>query len=307
MPKVSWPADRRRVECPAGETLLACSLSAGLPLVHACGGQAKCSTCRVMVVEGEDSLSDPTAEERAMADRLRFPPGVRLACQARVRGDVAARRLVTDVEDQALVKGEFDETGPRSLGEEKRLAILFCDIRNFTAFAESHPAYDVIHILNRWYARADAAVRAANGRIDNVMGDGFIALFGEARPETASRDAVEAALGLVRAAADFSPWVESQFGSGFRVGCGIHAGDVVLGSVGAGGARRLTAIGDAVNLASRVESETKAAGVDILVSQAIWNEVKDAFGSGKTVDVLIKGKSGRYVLHEICGPETARK
>lgn len=303
MPTVSWPTDRRRVECTDGDTLLACSLSAGLPLVHACGGQAKCSTCRVMILEGADRLSEPTADERAMSARLRFPAGVRLACQTRIHGEVAARRLVTDIEDQALVEEEFDEAGPRSLGEEKRLAILFCDIRNFTAFAESHPAYDVIHILNRWYARADEAVRAAHGRIDNVMGDGFLALFGETHPATASRDAVRAAVSLVRTATGMSPWVESQFGSGFRVGCGIHAGDVVLGTVGADGARRLTAIGDAVNLASRVEAETKAAGVDILVTQAVWNDVKDEDGveGGKTVDVLIKGKSGRYALREVRG------
>lgn len=301
MPHVSWPADRRRVECPADATLLECSLSAGLPLAHACGGSAKCSTCRVFVVAGADQLSDPTPEERAMAARLQFPDGVRLACQARVRGDVEARRLVTDLEDEALVEEELADAGPRSLGEERRLAILFCDVRNFTAFAESHPAYDIIHILNRWYLRAADIVEEAGGRIDNIMGDGFLSLFGESRPATASRDAVQAALGLVLAAQEMSAWVESQFGSGFRVGCGIHAGDVVVGAVGAGGSRRLTAIGDAVNLASRVEAETKTAGVDILVTQAVWNELNGEFEKGRTVEVLIKGKSGSYALHEIRG------
>jgi class 3 adenylate cyclase len=137
-----------------------------------------------------------------------------------------------------------------------RRAILFCDIRNFTAFAESHPAYDVIHLLNRWYVRADEAVRAVNSRIDNVMGDGFLAPFGEARPETAPRDAVREALDLV--------------------------------------------------LAARVEAETKTAGVDIFLTQAVWNDVKDAVEGGKTVDVLIKGKSGRYALHEVRGSRARR-
>jgi len=293
MPQVAWPADGRRVECSTDATLLECSLSAGLPLPHACGGNAKCSTCRVLVLEGATGLSSPTEAERAMASRLNFPDDVRLACQARVRGDVAARRLVIDAVDEALVEGEFHLSGPHSLGEEKRLAILFCDVRNFTAFAESHPAYDVIHILNRWYARAEGIVKASTGHIDNVMGDGFLALFND------SRDAVRAALGLVAAARELSPWVEAQFGAGFRVGCGVHAGEVVCGAIGAGGARRMTAIGDAVNLAARVEAETKHAGVDVLVTAGVWEQVKSGVEAGKVVEVLIKGKSGSYALHEV--------
>ncbi|MEK7469967.1 MAG: adenylate/guanylate cyclase domain-containing protein [Planctomycetota bacterium] len=293
MPIVSWPADSRRAECAADSTLLACSLAASLPLAHACGGNAKCSTCRVLVLEGAAHLSPPTEAEREMATRLGFPEGVRLACQARIHGDVTAWRLVIDAEDEALVEGELENTGPHSLGEEQHVAILFCDIRNFTTFAESHSAYDVIHVLNRWYVRAEKVVQSANGRIDNVMGDGFLALFQE------PRDAVRAALGLVAAANQMSAWVESQFGSGFRIGCGVHAGDVVLGAVGAGGARRMTVVGDAVNLAARVEAETKNAGVDVLVTAAVWERVKDQVEGGKTVDVLIKGKSGRYALHEV--------
>ena len=228
-----------------------------------------------------------------MAVRLGFPEGVRLACQARVNGDVTAWRLVIDAEDEALVEGELENTGPHSLGEEQHVAILFCDIRNFTTFAESHSAYDVIHVLNRWYVRADKVVQSANGRIENIMGDGFLALFQE------PQDAVRAALGLVAAAREMSAWVEAQFGSGFRIGCGVHAGDVVVGAVGAGGARRMTAIGDAVNLAARVEAETKSAGVDVLVTAAVWERVKNLVEGGKIVDVLIKGKSGRYALHEV--------
>lgn len=293
MPQVSWPADSRRVECSPESTLLASSLASGLPLAHACGGHAKCSTCRVLVIEGASSLSAPTEGERAMATRLGFPDGVRLACQARVQGDVTVWRLVIDAEDEALVEGELETTGPHSLGQEQRAAILFCDIRNFTTFAESHSAYDVIHILNRWYVRAEKVVQSAEGRIDNVMGDGFLALFNE------PRDAVHAALELVAAAREMSTWVQAQFGTGFRVGCGVHAGDVVLGAIGAGGSRRMTVIGDAVNLAARVEAETKSAGVDVLVTAAVWDRVKDLVDGGKVVDVLIKGKSGRYALHEV--------
>jgi adenylate cyclase len=205
------------------------------------------------------------------------------------------RRLVVDEEDLALAQGEARASVAQSVGEERRVGILFCDVRNFTTFSESRPAYDVVHLLNRWYARAAAAVEAHRGRMDTIMGDGFLAIFDRAR------DAVGAGLALLAQSRVLSGYVEAQYGTPFRVGVGIHWGDAVLGAVGAGASRRLTAIGDSVNLAARVESATKALGVDLLVTRSVWDEIKGLARGGKVVDLPLKGKEGRFELREIVG------
>ncbi len=94
--------DQRLVECRPGESILPAALRAGVPFAHACGGNGKCSTCRIVVVEGHQSCSERTPREQAIADRLGFGPQFRLACQTSVRGEVTVRRLVLDERDVEL-------------------------------------------------------------------------------------------------------------------------------------------------------------------------------------------------------------
>jgi adenylate cyclase len=297
MADVLFQPDRRRVPVDPDLSLLQTALDAGVPFAHACGGAARCSTCRVMVEEGSANLSAPTEAEARIASKLHFPAELRLACQTRAQGDTVVRRLVVDEEDRALAEGEARGTAAASVGEERPVGILFCDVRNFTTFSEGHLAYDVIHLLNRWYARAAPVVTAAGGRMDTIMGDGFLAVFDSAS------DAVKAGLALLEQARELSVYVQAQFGVEFRIGVGIHWGDAVLGAVGAGPSRRLTAIGDAVNFAARVESATKEAGVELLVTEAVRDQLGSKLRSGKTVDVALKGKTGRFLLHEVRGLE----
>lgn len=301
MPFITYQGEGRTVPAEPDTTLLDAARRAGIPHFHACGGHARCSTCRVLVVEGGASLTPRTEGERAIAARLGFPADVRLACQARARGDVTVRRLVVDEEDRSLALEDLRGDGQRSVGEERRLAILFADLRNFTALSERLVAYDVIHLLNRYFNRVGAVVNAHRGQIDNYMGDGVMALFGLARPESAVEDAVDAGLEIIAAVHAMRPYVEAQFQASLRAGVGIHYGDVVLGAVGAGERRRLTAIGDAVNLASRIEGANKEAGTEVLISEAAWEVVKDKVEVGRRVEMGIKGKTGVYALYEVVG------
>ncbi len=295
MADVMFQPGDRRVTVATDLSLLQAALDASVPFAHACGGAARCSTCRVMVEEGGDHLGVRTEAEARIATKLAFPAELRLACQTRAHGDAVVRRLVVDAEDLALAEGEARGTAIASVGEERRVGILFCDARNFTTFSEGHLAYDVIHMLNRWYGRAAAVVGAAGGRMDTIMGDGFLAVF-----ESAA-GAVEAGLALLEQARELSTYVEAQYDFAFRIGVGIHWGDAVIGAIGVGPSRRLTAIGDSVNFAARVESATKEAGVDLLVTQAAWDELGKRLRGGKKVDVALKGKTGTFVLHEVRG------
>ncbi|MGH7492345.1 MAG: 2Fe-2S iron-sulfur cluster-binding protein, partial [bacterium] len=136
--------NERRLYVQPNQTVLKASLEAGIPHYHACGGNARCSTCRVLVEEGVELLSAPTEAELALAGKMGFPSGVRLACQSRVNGGpVRLHRLIRDKFDlQHFVRPGSDQA-TRSLGEERELVLFFIDIRNFTPFAESHLPYMV--------------------------------------------------------------------------------------------------------------------------------------------------------------------
>src|SRR3954470_16734919 len=100
---ITYVIDRRTAPIDAHETILRASLRAGVPHAHACGGNARCSTCRVQIVDGLDACAPRTDKEHALAARLRFAPEVRLACQTTVAGDVTVRRLVLDQTDLTLI------------------------------------------------------------------------------------------------------------------------------------------------------------------------------------------------------------
>jgi adenylate cyclase len=298
MPRLTY-LNEKVVETDAATSILHTSLKNGIPHTHVCGGNAKCSTCRVLILEGLEHCCPRNDKEQKMAERRNFSPPVRLACQTTVGGDVTLRRLVLDDEDVRLVDGEIAGAAPRSVGEERHLAILFSDIRDFTAFSEAHLPYDVIHVLNRYFSRIGSIINHHHGQIDNFMGDGIMALFGLDHPAEATLNAVRAGLEMLTAVEAMQPYFEVQFKTNFRIGIGVHYGEVVLGTVGAGERRRLTAIGDAVNLASRIEGANKEAGTQFLISESAYEQVKDRVRIGKHFDIAIKGKTGRYWLHEV--------
>jgi len=292
--------ENRTAALADGESLLDWSLRQGIQHTHACGGQARCSTCRVLVVEGADDLPPRTEAETRIAAIFGFPPEIRLACQLVPTADLTARRLVLDGDDAALVHDALEERS--TVGVEQRLAILFADIRGFTGFAERLPAYDVIHVLNRFFRHMDRAVEAHGGTINTTMGDGFMALFGlGGEPDMALR-AVRAALDILAAMEYMTPHLQTISGAHLRLGVGIHLGEVVVGPVGAGRFRRLTAIGDAVNVASRVEAATKEASASILITEPALRAAGDrVIATEKCSEVTLRGKSDAFTLFEVSG------
>jgi adenylate cyclase len=298
--------DKHDFDAEPSDTILQASLRAGVPHTHACGGNARCTTCRVMILDGVEHCTPRNPAEQSLADRYGFDPTLRLACQTHLYADVTLRRLVLDEEDMVLLNEVEGKRAPQALGQEKPLAILFADIRGFTSFSEAQPAYDVIHVLNRYFQRMGRPIKEHGGQIDNYMGDGLMALFGEDDPTDATLRAVRAGLGMLEAMDQLKPYLHAVYGRAFDIGVGIHYGEAVVGTIGTAERMRKTAIGDAVNLAARVEAANKAAGTRLLISDAAREQVEGRVRVGRCVRVPLAGKTGEHALYEIVSVDDSR-
>ena len=264
--KVTY-GDGTSVMTAPGNTILEISRTFGIPHMSVCGGRARCSTCRTLIVDGQENCTAPTEAEKVLLTRLNADPGVRLACQCRVRGDVEVRPLIQSRSRIAAPRN----VDPLGWGVEREIAVLFLDIRGFSRISEKSLPYDVVFILNSLFGEVGAEIEAANGYIDKFMGDGLMALFGlSSTPEEASRDAIRAALAAQHATAQASRILTQHLSEPLRVGIGIHTGDVVIGRIGKTSDQttpsRLTAIGDTVNIAARLEAATKELAAKIVIS-----------------------------------------
>lgn len=300
MAEIHFLPDEKKIDARADETVLQTSLRGEMAHAHACGGQAQCSTCRVWVLEGLENCRARTTRERQLAEKLALPPQVRLACQLTVSGPIKLRRLVLDDDDLAVCN-QLGKKVVGVTGQQKHVAILFSDIRGFTTFSESLPAYDVMYVLNRYFQQMGKAIYRHHGYIDNYMGDGLMAIFGADDQPNSTLNAVRAGLEMLEAQENFKPYLHATYHKTFEIGIGIHYGAAVLGALGYGDSQKPSTIGDSVNLASRIESANKEAGTRFLISQAAYEQVKSEIKVGKAVTVEVKGKSGKYPLFEVTG------
>jgi len=302
MALIHYLPDEIEIEANEGETILLAALRAGIAHAHLCGGSARCSTCRVIIIEGLENCGPRNAEEQSIAEMLRFDPRVRLACQTVVTGNVKLRRMVTDVlEDVDLTSLFIKGVEPCSIGVEKYILILFSDIRGFTPFAESLLPYDVIHVLNLYFQKVGEVIGRHGGGINNYMGDGFMALFEADDPAEGALRAIRAGLDLLDAVQKLGPYLESLYQKSFQIRIGLHFGQVVAGKLGSPGNKKMTVIGDTVNFASRIEAANKQAGTQFLISEDTYGLVKAQVRIGRCVRLPLPGKSGKYNLYEVAG------
>lgn len=298
MAKVVSLPDNVTIDVASGETLLAAALRAGVPIAHACGGRAKCSTCRIWVLDGADALPPRGEVEQALADRLAFGDEVRLACQLHPGCALRVRRLVLD-ETDLIMTSQLDRTVSTRAGEAKDVTIFFSDISGFTSLANRLSPYDVMYLLNRYFAQASEIIEQNDGYIDKLIGDGMMAIFGvDGQPEAPLR-AVNAALLCLAAVDRMKPFFASMYGIDFDIRIGLHHGEAVIGSLGSFGHERLTAIGDVVNLASRVEVANKDAGTRLLITDALYEKVAAEVEVADFVRVRLRGTDERFTLHEV--------
>ncbi len=292
--------DNETVFASPGSTILEATLKAKINHVHVCGGNARCSTCRVYIVDGLSNCLPRNEKEKQVAKKLGFPQNIRLACQTKISGNIAIRRSVVDDLDREIILKQFGDGSGTKLGQEKDLAILFTDIENYTQFAEAFPAYDVVHVLNRYYQTMNEIIVHHKGIISDVAGDGILALFGVMEDsKNPVLDAINATHGMNTALVQFNEYLNQIYDRSFRIRAGINFGKVIVGNFDTGMMSKISAIGDEVNLASRIETANKNFGTQLLISQSAFEEVQGLVKSHKMYRSGLKGKSGEYVLYEV--------
>lgn len=186
-------------------------------------------------------------------------------------------------------------------GEKRHVAVLICDIRNFTTISELNKPEVVVSFLNSYFTAMVDIVRQNGGSIDKFMGDAIMALFGApVSYEDNGRRAVDAALGMIRALKNIdTSMLTMPEGLSLKIGIGIHYGEVILGSIGCREKTDYTVIGDAVNLASRLEGLTKQYGSDVIVTEPVKKELNESYYLRCLDRVKVKGKSIPVSIYSI--------
>ncbi len=260
-----------------GLSILEASRDCNYPHASVCGGRGRCSTCRVRIRRGQDLLPPPGDEELKVLTRVRAGPDVRLACQAiPLSGEIHITPLLPHTATAAHGYARSDMVQ----GKEITIAVMFCDLRGFTRVSEDRLPYDTVFLLNRYFDAMGKAIEESGGHLDKFIGDGVMALFGiETTPEDGCHQALIAAKRMSERLTILNKSLEQDLDEPLRIGIGIHVGSVIVGEMGYGRATQLTAIGDAVNTASRLEAITKDYGVQLVASKAVLRTADLSLGT----------------------------
>jgi adenylate cyclase len=290
--RIDYP-DGRTVEVAPGTSILEASRIGGIAHASVCGGRGRCSTCRIHVLAGAENLPPPDESERHVLARVVAGESVRLACQSRPLGPVTVLPLLP-----AASTPRDAHSRPGYLqGRELEIAILFVDLRAFTALSEHKLPYDVVFILNRYFRAMGTAVEAAGGHIDKFIGDGVMALFGiGADVNDGARRALDAARLMARNLQEVNRLLAHDLDAPLRIGIGIHAGPAIVGEMGYGRAISLTAVGDTVNTASRLETLTKELACQLVVSDAVARAAGVELEEATRHELTLRGRAGSMTV-----------
>jgi adenylate cyclase len=263
--RIGYP-DGREVQVPRGFSVLEASRFAGIPHASVCGGRGRCSTCRIRIGTGLAQLPPPSAGEQRVLQRVGAPPAVRLACQLRPSVNISVMPLLP-----ATAQASDGYAQPSYLaGQERTIAVMFADLRTFTGIAEQKLPYDLVFLLNSYFEAVGESIIGAGGMVDKFIGDGVMALFGvESGPEEGCRQALVAASGMVERVNRLSESLQNELAQPLRIGIGIHCGPAIVGRMGYGPTVHVTAIGDTVNVASRLQDSTKEYGCQLVISEEV--------------------------------------
>ena len=227
--------------------------------------------------------------------------------RARVR-QMFGRYVSNQVVEALLQSGNRPELG----GQSQVMTVLFSDIRNFTTISERLNAKEVVEMLNTYFERACAVLLAEGGSIDKFIGDAIMVEFGSPLPlpDHAARGA-HAAVALRAVAEDFAGWMVQRFPDrdlpAFAIGIGLHSGEAVIGNIGSPTRMEFTAIGDTVNLASRLEGMTKELGCVILASESTVLAGGAAVLCGRSELIQVKGRAAPVRVFEVLGVQSGEK
>lgn len=268
-------------------TILEASRIGGIPHASICGGRGRCSTCRVRIVDGLQALKPPGEREQRVLDTINAGDDVRLACQTECNANITVALLLPPDITAAIAR----KAGTAAAGRETTLVVMFADLRGFTKLSEGRLPYDIVFLLNRYFNSMGEAIEENGGFIDKFLGDGIMALFGlKTDIASACRQSLTASKAMARRLDEINEQLAHDLKEPLQLGIGLHLGDVILGEMGYRNATKLTAIGDTVNTASRLEVLNKKAGSQLIFSKEIAERggIDTAPLTSRTI--LIRGK-----------------
>ena len=287
--RVTYP-NGRIVVAPRGFSVLETSRWARIAHASSCGGRGRCSTCRVRIVAGAKHLPEVSAAERETLERIKAPPHVRLACQLRPTADIEIAPLVPVA---AL-------PGAGHAGDESRemlVTAMFIDLRDSTRFAAGRLPFDALYIVERYVQLVTAAIEAHGGAVTGVAGDGVMSLFGaRSEPLVGARGALRA-IGSVWDAIDaLSLEFAGELDRPIAFGVGLDVSLAAVRSLDILGRPSLQFLGDAGNVASRLEAATKTYKCTCVISESVFRVAEAAIPDALTREELtLRGLEDRVI------------
>ena len=294
-------ASGRVINAPVGRSILEAIRDEGLPHASVCGGRARCTTCRVRIGEGLAHLPPPDRMEAQALGRIEAPANVRLACQCRPTRDVTVTPLLPpNATPSSALQPRRD-----AQGRERPIVAMFVDLRDSTHLAEGRLPYDVVFIMNQFFAEMHAALRTTGGYYAQFRGDGLLALYGlESSLTAACRAALEGAAEMQTRIERLNQSLADELEEPLRIGIGIHAGVAIVGTLGPPDAPIYSAIGDMVNTAARLEDMTKAYGCTLVASAEVLRQAGIEPGDAPEHQVRVRGKTERLAVYAVADPRT---
>lgn len=278
----------KTVRVPKGLSVLEASLRHNVPHASVCGGRARCSTCRIRIIGDHGALPEPSQREAFVLTRVgTSDPSIRLACQLRPTSDLSFFQLFT----AHTLSASAQASTPARIGQERYLVSLFVDMRGSTQLAEKRLPFDTVFIVNRFLGAVSQAVIENGGQPNQFVGDGMLALFGlSADPQEACRQALKAAAGIARQIDELNELLSHDLRQPIRFGIGIHGGEVIIGDIGYRDHIVFTALGDAVNVAARLQDMTKTLACEAIVSEEVRRTAGLADDALPQQEVAIRGR-----------------
>lgn len=289
-----------------GPTVLEMFRRFGIPHAALCGGRARCATCRVLVMDGNDKLPAPGMNEAKLLRRISAPDGVRLACQIRPREDLQVQILLAS----RLNAGAARVLEPDDAAGKRGLTVVVADLRAFSALSERQLPRELIGLLNRFFDEMSQAITAHEGRIDAFYGDGFMAVFGlDGSPMRGAQAAISAAADIVRAVDALNREYGAALPLPLRIGIGVHTGDAITGAVENDNlGRREITVGETVMVASQLEAATRRVLADVVVSEDTIRASGRSYAGTTALKIAIRGRERPLTAYGFASaPEIARR
>ena len=289
----------RVIEAAPGATVLEILRANKIPHASVCGGRGRCSTCRVRVGRGADWLVAPSEQEVQVLERISAPPAVRLACQVRPTVDLEIAPLLPST---AVAADGFEQAGYLA-GQELEVAFVFIDLRGSTGLSEGRLPYDFVFVLNQFFAAIDAALQDTGGHYAQFNGDGLMAIYGlESGLHQGAMEALQGAQEMMKRIDGLNQSLQAELPAPLAIGIGIHSGEAIVGSMGPPDHPIISAIGDNVNIAARLEAKCKEFGVPLIVSEITCQRAGVDFSGYAKETVEVRGRQGSIEIRLVEDP-----